>query len=168
MQKQMHTPEQLAALSDEVTDRLLWDAHLRQAETVLAYHALADEVNTERLLEWLLAEGKTVLLPRVTGEESMELCRYTGPQDLLPGFFSISEPTGEPYPPSSYSDIDLAIIPGMAFDLQGNRLGRGKGYYDRLLPQLSRAWRIGLCFPFQKLPGIPADAHDIKMHHVIC
>ena len=85
--------------------------------------------------------------------------------DLQGGFFDIMEPVGEPF--ERYEDIDLAVVPGMAFDSQNNRLGRGKGYYDRMLPRLTKAYKIGVCFDFQRLPGIPADEHDCKVDEVI-
>lgn len=79
--------------------------------------------------------GKHILLPRVTGEGTMELRRYTGPSDLAQGAYNIMEPTGEVF--DNYTDINIAVIPGVAFDKDGNRMGRGKGYYDRLLHKLA-------------------------------
>ena len=75
------------------------------------------------------------------------------------------EPVGRLF--NDYPSVDVAVVPGMAFDSRCNRLGRGKGYYDRMLPKLSNAYKIGMCFDFQKLPGIPADDHDIKVDEVI-
>lgn len=96
----------------------------------------------------------------------MVLRRYTGKSDLKEGAFGIMEPCGEVF--ADYQAIDLAIIPGMAFDRQGNRLGRGKGYYDRFLPLLlPYIYIIGVCFPFQLLDDIPTEEHDIKMDTVL-
>ena len=75
------------------------------------------------------------------------------------------EPTGPLF--ADYSKIQLAIIPGMGFDRQGNRLGRGKGYYDRMLAKLSHAYKIGVCFPFQLFDKIPTDIYDITMDEVL-
>jgi 5-formyltetrahydrofolate cyclo-ligase len=80
------------------------------------------------------------------------------------GAFGIREPVGETI--NDYGQIELAVIPGMAFDRSGNRLGRGKGYYDRFVPQLS-AYKIGLCFPFQLVDNVPADTYDQLMDEVI-
>ena len=63
--------------------------------------------------------------------------------------------------------FDVAVIPGMAFDADGHRLGRGKGYYDRFLPLIPRAYKIGLCFPWPLVDEVPSDAHDIMMDGVI-
>ena len=93
---------------------------------------MKDEVQTHAFIEkW--SRSKRIILPVVTGDE-LELRVYTGPQDLAIGSYGIAEPTGAPF--TDYETIDLAVIPGVAFDRYGHRLGRGKGYYDRLLPQI--------------------------------
>ena len=65
------------------------------------------------------------------------------------------------------ASIDLAIIPRVAFDVHGNRLGRGKGYYDRLLPRLPHTYKIGICFPFQLLEKVPTETQDVRMDEVL-
>lgn len=165
MQKRQFSQQQLAELSLSVINRLMASPKMKEAKTVLMYYSLDDEVNTHDVVDTVLKQGKTVLLPKVISETEMELRRYTGPQDLQDGFFNIMEPSGELF--ENYADIDLAVIPGMAFDSQNNRLGRGKGYYDRMLPKLVNTYKIGVCFDFQHLPGIPADENDIKMDEII-
>ena len=81
------------------------------------------------------------------------------------GSFGIQEPTGELF--TDYDTIDVAIIPGMAFDAEGHRLGRGKGYYDRFLSRVPHLYKIGLCFSWQLVDHVPYDEHDIKMDEVI-
>ena len=77
------------------------------------------------------------------------------------------EPSGGNF--TDYAAIDLAIIPGMAFGSKGHRLGRGKGYYDRLLSQLTpKTIKIGLCFPWQRVDYVPTDENDVSMDYVIC
>ncbi len=84
----------------------------------------------------------------------MVLREYTRKSRILrEGAYHIMEPAGTLFPPHRYSEIDVAIIPGMAFDTQGNRLGRGKAYYDRFLPKIPGAYRIGIAFPFQLRAG---------------
>ena len=137
--KQQYTPSQLEELSEPIIARLR--PLLADARVILAYYSLPDEVNTHQLIDDLVAEGKTVLLPKVLDATTMELRRYTGPHDLAPGPFGIMEPSGSQYSPSSFllppssktSSIDVALIPGVAFDALGHRLGRGRGYYDRFL-----------------------------------
>jgi len=140
-------------------------SHLENSRTILLYNALPDEVPTQALMDELVARGKTVLLPCVINDTDMELRRYTGPQDLQTGSFGILEPTGELF--TDYDTIDVAIVPGMAFDAEGHRLGRGKGYYDRFLSRVPHLYKIGLCFSWQLVDHVPCDEHDIKMDEVI-
>ena len=128
-------------------------------------HSLPDEVDTHEVLNLLVAQGKTVLLPVVSGKTNMMLRRYANPDDLYIGPFNIMEPIGEPF--NDYDQIELAVIPGIAFDEEGHRLGRGRGYYDRFLPLLPHAYKIGLCFDFQKVEHVPTDANDITMDEVL-
>ena len=160
--KRQFTPQQLGELSLAVVARLR--PRLAAARVVMAYYSLPDEVCTHQLLDELTAAGKTVLLPRVLDDGRMELRRYTGPADLQEGAFHIMEPVGEPF--TDLRRIDVALIPGMAFDAQGRRLGRGKGYYDRFLRQLS-CRRIGVYFDFQKVAEVPVGELDIPVDEVI-
>lgn len=166
--KQQYTPAQLEELSEPIIARLR--PLLVDARVIMAYYSLPDEVNTHQLLDDLVAEGKTVLLPKVLDATTMELRLYTGPHDLAPGPFGIMEPSGSQYSPSSgIPSIDVALIPGVAFDAEGHRLGRGRGYYDRFLRTMGTVpfVRIGLCFDFQKVESVPSDTHDIPVDLVI-
>ena len=96
--------------------------------------------------------------------DSLELHEYVSPNTTIIGAYGITESTGPIV--TDYDSIDLAIIPGRAFTPDGCRLGRGKGYYDRLLPLL-HCPKIGICFSFQILENIPNDTHDIKVDKVI-
>ena len=161
-QKRQFTPQQLAQLSLPVLERL--HPLLREPQVILAYYALPDEVNTHQLINELVAEGKTVLLPKVLDDTTMELRRYTGPNDLCEGAYHIMEPIGATF--TDYAQIDLALIPGLAFDAHGHRLGRGKGYYDRFLTAFTGR-TIGVCFDFQKVAEVPVDAHDVAVNMVV-
>ena len=164
-QKRMYSAQQLQAMSAEAVARLMALPQMAAAKTVMLYYSLPDEVSTHELADRLVKRGKVVVLPVVTGPAEMELRRYRSADDLSMGAFGIMEPTGEPF--TSLAEIDLAVVPGMAFDTRGNRLGRGKGYYDRFLSQLPQATKVGLCFPFQKFPGVPTDENDVRMDLVI-
>lgn len=164
--KRQLSDAQREAWSARIVETLLASEQLQQADVVLLYHPLPDEADVRPLFAALASQGKTVLLPRVTSHcGAMELRRYTGAADLAPGAFGILEPTGTLF--THYALIDLAIIPGMAFDPQGHRLGRGRGYYDRLLPQLTRARKVGVCLPFQLVDHVPTEAHDVTMDEVV-
>ena len=163
--KRQFTPQQLEELSLPIVARL--KARLAEAQTVLAYYSLPDEVNTHQLLDDLLAEGKKVFLPKVLDDETMEIRRYTGRHDLQEGILHLMEPTGESF--TAYEDIDIVVVPGMAFDARGHRLGRGRGYYDRFLSSQRTfpSELIGVCFDFQKVPEVPVDEHDFPVDEVI-
>lgn len=109
--KRQFTSQQLSELSFAVIMRLLAHQRLKDAHTVMLYYSLPDEVYTHTLVDALLASGKRVLLPRVTGEGTMELRLYTGPQSLEQGAYNIMEPVGEVF--TDYAQIDLAVIPGV-------------------------------------------------------
>lgn len=141
------------------------EAHpaFRAASTVLLYHSLKDEVDTHEFIrKW--SRKKRILLPVVVGDD-LELRIYTGPKDMAIGAYGIDEPTGELF--TDYAAIDFIAVPGVAFDRSGNRLGRGKGYYDRLLPRIPSAYKAGICFPFQLVEEVPAEPFDIRMDEVI-
>lgn len=157
------TRQQLCEWSLAVVSRLMHHPRISEARTVLLYHPLPDEVDTRPLLDaW---SDKTLLLPRVISDTDMELRRYTSPEDLQQGAFGIMEPCGEVF--TDYAAIDVAIIPGMAFDASGHRLGRGRGYYDRFLSRVPHLYKIGVCFPFQMVEEVPTSAHDVCMDEVI-
>ena len=162
--KRRYTPEELQQFSETLMQQLLEHPRFIAAQTVLLYYALPDEVNTHTLVDTLVNQGKTVLLPAVISDTEMQLRRYRSAADLREGAYHIMEPCGELF--EDVSAVDVAVIPGMAFTPDGVRLGRGKGYYDRLLPRLTHAYTIGLCFPFQLLDSIPADTLDRKVDEV--
>lgn len=152
----------LRSQSDEILALLENHPAFQAAQTVLLYHSLNDEVNTHSFIQkW--SNRKRILLP-VVKDNDLELCVYTGPEDLKTGKFGIKEPIGVPF--TDYASIDIAIIPGVAFDHKGNRLGRGKGYYDRLLRYIP-AYKVGICFPFQLIEEVPAEEFDIRMDIII-
>lgn len=179
---------QLAKMSEEVVERLTsrlsmypFDSMHPSAEqstdlfplaprslplkTILAYWPLPDEVDIRPLIDQLVAQGVTVVLPKVTGDETMELRRYASRADLEEGAFHIMEPVGDAF--EAYDQIGLALVPGMAFDAACHRLGRGKGYYDRFLSAHPDIYKIGVCFPFQRVAEVPSEAHDVIMDEVI-
>ena len=151
--------------ASEVLKQFRKHPRLVNADTLLLYSALPDEVPTQSLIDEFVAQGKAVLLPRVVNDTDMEIRQYTGKQDLQTGAFGILEPTGTLF--SDYEKIDVVVVPGMAFDKKGHRLGRGKGYYDRFLAKIRNTYKIGICFPWQLVDNVPTDEHDILMDEII-
>lgn len=164
-QKQEMSSGARIELSAPILRQLAMHPRFVSASTVLLYHSLPDEVDTHDFVRYW-STRKRILLPAVCDQE-IELREYHPDKGLSEGRFGIQEPSGEPF--KDYSSIDLAIIPGVAFDAKGNRLGRGKGFYDRLLSRLKDAgiYKIGICFPFQQVEDVPAEAHDIPMDEII-
>ena len=160
--KRQFSQQHLEELSLLVVNRLR--QRLTDVRTLMAYWPLNDEVDIRVLLDDLVAQGVTVLLPRVVSETSMELRRYTGRTDLTEGAFGIMEPVGEVF--TDFAAVDTVLVPGMAFDASGHRLGRGRGYYDRFLTAHPHIYKIGVCFDFQQVPEVPVDSLDVAVDEV--
>ena len=164
-QKRHFSSEELTGMSLRVMERLLCHDRIKNAKTVMMYYSLPDEVFTHDVVDVLLERGVKVVLPVVTGDTTMELREYNGKDDIAIGAFNLGEPRGKLF--TLYDAIDVAVVPGMAFDRQGHRLGSGKGYYDRFLSQHPNIYKIGVCFDFQKRETIPAEDHDVRMEEII-
>jgi 5-formyltetrahydrofolate cyclo-ligase len=132
----------------------------QKAHTILCYWSMPDEVQTHAFILDNIAD-KTWLLPVITGN-SLEVRRFVSLDHLKQGVLGIEEPVGEPYD----GTIDLAIIPGVAFDLKGNRLGRGKGFYDHFLSQHA-LYNIGMAFHCQLIDEVPVEPWDVTMQQII-
>jgi len=164
-EKAKYTPMELYIMSTEVIGRLLDNAHFNAAECVLLYYSLPDEVDTHDLIETLWECGVKVCLPRVVAGGGLEVCLCQSAGELSAGAYGIMEPTGEAL--EDLSCIDVAIVPGFAFDAEGHRLGRGGGYYDRLLSTMEGIYKIGVGFDFQRRGTIPYEASDISVDAVV-
>lgn len=165
LRKKQYSASELKNLSRGIVRKLLELPCIKRAATVMLYCSLPDEVYTMDAIHELNCCGKRLVLPVVTGEAEMELRIYSGDQDLRTGSYGILEPCGKLF--EEYENIDVAVIPGMGFDLNGNRLGRGKGYYDRFLAKAKDIYKVGICFPFQVFKEIPATDFDVKMDKVL-
>jgi 5-formyltetrahydrofolate cyclo-ligase len=136
------------------------------ADLIALYHAVRGEVPTDRVMAHALAAGKKVCLPAVE-KEGLVFRQISGNSDLVPGRFGIHEPHSGCRPVNP-EDIDLIVVPGVGFDLCGQRIGYGRGYYDRALHRLESSGRlIAFCFEFQLLDSIRADHHDVIMDRII-
>jgi 5-formyltetrahydrofolate cyclo-ligase len=162
-QLQRFTPEERAQASGAVCRRLAGEELWQRAHTVLAYAPRRDELDIWPLLNEALEEGKTVALPQydpATG--AYRACRLTSPiRGLALGKFGIQEP-GLECAVIPLKQLDLILVPGVAFDLAGHRLGRGGGYYDQLLARVrGRKWGLG--YDEQVQPEIPVETHDVLL-----
>lgn len=162
--KRQYSQGQLRELSLAIIERLERNERFAKSTILLAYYSLPDEVFTHNLIK-KYSKTKTILLPKVINGEEMELRQYIYGSDLMLGAYKIMEPCGEAF--NDYDKIEMAIIPGLAFDRNGNRLGRGKGYYDRLLSHMHNTYKVGICFPFQLVDNVPTNENDVKMDFIL-
>lgn len=157
-------PEEKLRRSRVIQQRLEQTPQFAAAKVVLLYWSMSDEVQTHEMVEQWYRQ-KTVLLPCVDGDD-LRLRQYTGPECMVSGEqFGIGEPTGEEW--TDLAAVELIAVPGVAFDREGNRMGRGRGFYDRLLKSTPNATKIGLAYDFQMMDAIPTEPHDVKMNLVI-
>jgi len=159
------SPDERQNLSRAIESGVAGMSEYKRSRVVLAYAATEEEVRTAELIDCALAEGKTVVLPRVEGEE-LVLHSILGRRELSPGRFGILEPPAS-CPTVAPERVDLALIPGVAFDQAGWRLGMGKGFYDRLLPKLEKAFTVGLAYESQIVDEVERGGHDRPVDAVV-
>ena len=150
-----------------ITGKLLRNKFFKKAKIVMFYIAFGGEVNTEEMIRGAKKIGKVICVPMCRKDkEIMQPAILEDHAKLKKGPYGVCEPATEKL--VKPEDLDLVIVPGLAFDKKGNRLGRGKGYYDRFLGSLSnKTHSIGLAFDFQVLPLVPTTTHDVSVKKVI-
>ncbi|MDR2956356.1 MAG: 5-formyltetrahydrofolate cyclo-ligase [Prevotella sp.] len=160
--KGQHSLEDLALRSQEVLSVLEITGFFQDAKKIFIYNSLADEVQTiDFIHKW--KDEKEFFLPVIKGD-NIVFRKYIPNGELKQSSFGIQEPIGDDF--TDYNKIDLIIVPGVAFDRKKNRLGRGKGYYDRFLKNLKMP-KAGICFEFQLLDQLPVDQYDIPMDYIV-
>ena len=157
----IQTPEDLKAWSEAVIERIEQLHTFRHAHVVMFYFPVHHEVDLRPLLDKYKDE-KVILLP-VTHHDYIELRQYVGQDNLKKGHYGIPTPQTGTY----RGTPDLVIVPGLAFDKDLVRMGRGKGYYDRFLRKLKGVQKIGVCYDFQMSEDVPWSLHDVRMDKVI-
>jgi 5-formyltetrahydrofolate cyclo-ligase len=152
-----------AALCERLRQHEIWQG----TRPVLFFSPLADEPDVWPLVSEALATGRTVALPRFDSQSGNYVVGQISDvqRDLNDGNFKIREPKVS-CPMLKMSEFELIIVPGVAFDPSGNRLGRGRGFYDRLLADAQSGTLCGVAFEEQIVAAVPAAAHDVKMDFV--
>lgn len=156
--------------SDKIKEILFSLSLFKEIEVILFYTSLTNEVQTYRMIEDALIGGKRVVVPVVDSiRERIIPFEIRNPRcRLVPGFLGILEPQESERYPISLQEIEMVIVPGVAFDLKGGRLGFGKGFYDRFLNKLSSQVKfVALAFECQIVEEIPCEKHDIAVNYVI-
>ncbi len=138
----------------------------QNARLIMAYLAMPDEANLDLFIRYSLERGKIVCVPVCLDEENMEAGRLVSMSCFEKGPFGLRNiPSG--YEIISPKEIDMVLLPAVAYDLDGNRLGMGKGYYDRFLEMIPFKKRIGVAWNFQIVPKVPTDVHDKKVCKIV-
>lgn len=156
-------PAVRAAATAAIRSRLGELPELTSARAVLVYAAGSTEVDVSGAAADLRGAGITTLYPRVRGE-NLEVAAVDDPAQLVPGHRDIPEPAGHAI---DITAVDAILIPGVAFDLRGGRLGQGGGHYDRLLPRIGDAVRVGVAFACQIVPTVPRVDHDVPVDLIV-
>ena len=160
--KKLLTESEKQRQADSVFAQIEQLQQFKVATDIAVYWSLDDEIDTHRFIEkWF--ERKRLWLPVVVGDDLI-FKQFEGTDRMTAGAFGILEPTGRQL--DNVAQIGLIIVPGVAFDLQNNRMGRGRGFYDRLLAN-SQAYKIGAAYSCQIFSQIPTEETDIPMDLVV-
>ncbi len=167
LKRSRQSPEAIAEKSKAVEERVVALPEWQRATTVMLYAATRTEVQTRKLIERALAEGKHVCLP-VRSEEDNEMKSYyiRSWDELVLGDLGYLEPSKQNGWLAEPHEINLVIAPGIAFDENGNRLGRGRHYYDGFLKKV-RCKKIALAFEMQIVPEVPVESHDVRVDKIV-
>lgn len=161
LKNQMSADEKLLQ-SDSIFTQIEQSDYFAKADTIASYWSLDDEVETHRFIErW--ATRKNIYLPIVVGND-LVFRQFTSTDNMREGAFGIMEPTGEQL--GNQSEIKMVIVPGVAFDRQNNRMGRGRGFYDRIL-SATNAFKVGVAYKCQMFEQIPTCDNDIPMDTIV-
>lgn len=156
------TDEQVAQKSSAIAKLLIHLPEYKEAKSALFYYAHNREVDTHHLMEdWMLS--KELYLPKLEEENSFKALRCSNLASLVPNKYGIPEPADT----TEAEHLDLIIVPGVAFDKLGNRIGMGKGYYDRFLSGQKKAFKIALAYGTQILASLPKEPYDESVDMIV-
>lgn len=162
--------EEQKTKSETIQNRVIQHPFFQKSQVIMLYASIQYEVLTEKIMEEAVKKGKQVILPRVDSNKH-QLVAYKVSNlktDLSRGVYGILEPRTERCQPCNLRDIQWILVPGLAFDKSGRRLGRGLGYYDRFLSQFTPTIpTAGLAYDYQITDFLPTDSHDVVLDEVI-
>lgn len=152
--------------SDKIQEKLFRSVFFKSSKKVMFYISFGGEVQTKKMIREAQKLGKIIAVPVCARNRTIKPCLFQENAKLKKGYYGTWEPAVKKL--MKPQELDLVIVPGIAFQKGGNRLGRGKGYYDRFLANLpAQVHSIGLAFDFQILPILPTTATDISVNRVI-
>jgi len=159
---------ELMEKSAKIKHRIFEMDLFRNAQTILFYVSYDNEVFTHDMIKESMSMGKTVVVPKsVTKDNTLILSKLTNWNDLKVGAYNILEPKQDTIKEIPAESIDLILVPGVVFDIHGNRIGHGKGYYDRLLNDTQKVSHIGLAFETQIVDAVPVEGHDLPVDIIV-
>ena len=159
---------ELMEKSAKIKHRIFEMDLFRNAQTILFYVSYDNEVFTHDIIKERMSMRKTVVVPKsVTKDNTLILSRLTNWNNLEVGTYNILEPKQESIKEIPVESIDLILVPGVVFDIHGNRIGHGKGYYDRLLNDTQSVPHIGLAFEIQIVDAVPTEGHDLPVDIIV-
>jgi 5-formyltetrahydrofolate cyclo-ligase len=160
--------EEIEEKSRAIQQRVMALEAVQSASTLMAYLSFGSEVDLDGLICWCWGEGKRIVVP-ICHMESRKLtaCRIDGFDELETGHYGIRAPMEGLIRPVPEGEIDAILVPAVAFDRRGYRIGYGGGYYDRFLPRTPQAVKIGVAFSSQIVEEIPADGHDLPVGMIV-
>ena len=162
------TPAERAAAEAEIARRVWQVPEIARARTLLVYASLPEEVATDAIADEARRRGMVLVYPRCLADGVLALHAVDAADALRPGRFGIREPDADACPITDVGEVDAALIPGLAWDRAGHRLGRGAGYYDRMLADPRwRGFRCGLFFAVQEAESIPRDEWDVRLDALV-
>lgn len=162
--RQAMSPSEVRDYSLQICKKLLQLEPLREARVIMGYMSIGHEVDISLMLERFSRPERTLLLPRVEGRH-IKAVPFTTLDALQKSAYGILEPVGTAWDPQQ---IDAVLVPGLAFDYQGYRIGYGKGYYDRFLPRLRKnAFLCGICYEFQVIPFCNPHQQDYPVDWIV-
>ena len=153
--------------SHKIVSNLLDNLIYKSADTIMAYSSMPEEIQLNELFDNAFSNDKILAIPLIIGRGTMRPVFLPTVEDLVVGDFGIMTVRQDKRQFVEFDNIDCVIVPGAAFDRQGNRLGLGGGYYDRFLQRVPNAKRVALSFDYQLLETVPAEPHDAKMDIII-
>ncbi len=162
--KRAMTEEQIESASQRLSEQLFATDAYQNAKSIYAYLSYNQEVRTEGIIRRALADGKRVSVPKVFGDD-MKFLWIDDLDHIAPGAYNIPEPIADG--PEADDDTALILMPGLAFDPEGHRLGYGGGFYDRYLSEHHDHTLVALCYDFQLFDHLETEAHDIPVDIVI-
>ncbi len=168
--RQSLSPEAVQEAGDRILERVLADPVTENSRVICTYASMGKEIPTKVIIRRLLEEGKTVAVPDWEGWKQgsgMRLAAVRGDMDLVTENRLVPQPVVNSSNLVAIGDVELFLVPGIAFDGSGNRLGMGGGFFDRLLALASsNATFFGLAYGFQVLGSLPFEPHDVPVHRV--